>query len=86
MLNGDLVKKLQLNLCIIYLDCIIVFAANLKKHLKRLRTVLEKLRAVGHKLKVNKCEFLKRKLVYLGHVLSEEEMEMDIKKTDPIKN
>ena len=60
---------LQLSWCIIYLDGIIVFAAIPNEHLTRLWAVLTKLRGAGLKLNPEKCEFFKKEIVYLGHVV-----------------
>ena len=77
---------LHLNWCIIYLDDIIVFSETPKEHIKRLRGVFQKLASAGLKLKPNKCEFFKKKITYLGHVVSEEGIEVDPKKTEAVKN
>ena len=55
---------------IIYLDDIIVYAATLKEHLKRFLVVLSQLWAAHLKLQPAKCEFFKRTMVYLGHMIS----------------
>ena len=77
---------LHLNWCIIYLDDIIVFSETPKEHIKRLRGVFQKLASAGLKLKPNKCEFFKKKITYLGYVVSEEGIEVDPKKTEAVKN
>ena len=38
------------------------------------------------KLNPNKCEFLKRKVKYVGHVVSEKGIEIDQGKTDKVVN
>ena len=77
---------LHLNWCIIYLDDIIVFSETPKEHIKRLRGVFQKLASAGLKLKPNKCEFFKKKITYLGYVVSEEGIEVDPKKTEAVQN
>ena len=77
---------LHLNWCIIYLDDIIVFSETPKEHIKRLRGVFQKLASAGLKLKPNKCEFFKKKITYLGYVVSEEGIEVDPKKTETVQN
>ena len=62
---------LHLNWCIIYLDDIIVFSETPQEHIKRLRGGFQNLASAGLKLKPSKCEFLKKKITYLGHVVSE---------------
>ena len=75
---------LHLNWCIIYLDDIIVFLETPQEHIKRLHGVLQKLASAGLKLKPNKCEFFKKKITYLGHVVSEKGIEVDPKKTEAV--
>ena len=69
--------ELHLNWCIIYLDDIIVFSRTPDKHVHRLRAVFEKLKAASLKLKPSKCDFFKKEIKYLGHVVSEEGVSTD---------
>ena len=77
-------RHLHLNWCIIYLDDIIVFSETPGEHVKRLRGVFQKLAAAGLKLKPSKCEFFKKRIIYLGHVVSEKGIEVDPKKTEAV--
>ena len=69
--------ELHLNWCIIYLDDIIVFSRTPEEHDPRLRAVFEKLKAADLKLKPSKCDFFKKEIKYLGHVVSEEGVSYD---------
>lgn len=60
----------------VYLDDIIIYSTDINSHFKTLREVLEKLRNAGLKIKVKKCQFLKKSLEYLGHVVTEEGIKM----------
>ena len=71
---------LHLKYCIIYLDDIIIFSKTPGEHLKRLRSVFEKLDEAGLRLKPGKCEFFRPQLEYLGHVVSKEGIETNPKK------
>ena len=62
--------NLHLCYCIIYLDDAIVFSKTLEEHVFRLKAAFEKLKQVGLKLKLSKCEFFRQELTYLGHVVS----------------
>ena len=75
---------LHLNWCLIYLDDIIVFAKTQEEAITRLGTVLQKLREVGLKLKPSKCKLFKTSLLYLGHIVSEDGIRTDPKKTETI--
>ena len=52
-----------------YIDDIVVFSGSGAEHIQHLRLVLEQLRKAGMTIKEAKCEFGKRKLEYLGHVI-----------------
>lgn len=66
--------------CIVYMDDLIIFGRNLIEHNKNLMTVFSRLRKVNLKLNPLKCEFLKRQILYLGHVISAEGMLPDPEK------
>ena len=78
--------ELQLNWCIVYLDDINIFVANPREHLIWLQAVFNKLWAAGVKLKPSKCEFFQLEVVYMGHVVSKQGIQMDSKKIDAVKN
>ena len=55
-----------------YLDDILVFSPDMTIHLKHLRLLFERFGAADLKLKEVKCNFLKRHIQYLGHIVSGE--------------
>ena len=55
-----------------YLDDILVFSLDMISHLEHLRLLFERLRTTALKLKEVKCNFLKRHIQYLGHIVSGE--------------
>lgn len=71
--------------CFVYLDDLIVFGKNLFDHNKNLHMVLSKLRSVNLKLNVDKCQFLKKSILYLGHTISEKGIQPDESKLEVIK-
>ena len=77
--------ELHLQYCIIYLDDIIVFSKTPEEQLARLCKVFEKLLELGLKLKPSKCKFFKRRLEYLGHIVSEKGIETNPKKIEAIQ-
>ncbi|KAH3851362.1 hypothetical protein DPMN_093842 [Dreissena polymorpha] len=82
----EIIGDLNLKICIIYLDDIIIFSSNYSEHLQRLNLILSRLKAAGIKLSPNKCHFLKKKVKFLGHYVSEEGIETDPEKCDKVKN
>ena len=66
--------------CLIYIDDIVVFSATFSVHLERLQTVFEHLAAAGLKLKPSKCHFAQSTICYLGHIVSQEDVQADPEK------
>ena len=62
----------EFNFAFGYLDDILVFSPDMTKHLQHLRHLFNRLRAVDLKLKEIKCNFLKKHIQYLGHIVSGE--------------
>ena len=76
-LTESCLGELHLNWCIIYLDDIIVFCQTPEEHVHSLRAVFNKLKASSLKLKPSKCDFFKKEIKYLGHVVSKEGVSTD---------
>ena len=53
-----------------YLDDILVYSPDMKTHLEHLQKLFIKLREADLKLKEVKCNFLKKHIQYLGHIVS----------------
>ena len=58
--------------CIVYMDDLLVFSESEEEHLKHLETIFEKFRKTDLKLKLSKCQFWKKEIEYLGHLVSQE--------------
>ena len=56
---------------LVYLDDIVIFSSSFDQHIKDVREVFDRLRAAGLQLNRSKCHFLKSKFTYLGHIVSE---------------
>ena len=61
-----------LDFAMTYLDDIIIFSKNELQHLEHLETVFSRLREAGVKMKQSKCDFFKKEIHYLGHLISTE--------------
>jgi len=72
--------------CLVYLDDIVIYGASLEDHNRRLEEVLQRLREHKLKLQPDKCEFLRKETVYLGHIISENGISPDPSKLEAIKN
>lgn len=54
---------------IIYIDDILIMSRKFEDHIQMVRKVLYTLGKYGIKIKVNKCDFFKQEVSFLGHVL-----------------
>ncbi|CAI7766698.1 unnamed protein product [Closterium sp. NIES-54] len=70
---------------IIYLDDILVYSRDKQQHLADLEAVFIVLDKHRLLTKGSKCEFFQDRLEFLGHVISETEVEIDPKKLDTLK-
>ena len=61
-----------LDFAMTYIDDIIIFSKNELQHLEHLETVFSRLREAGLKMKHSKCDFFKKEIHYLGHLISTE--------------
>ena len=54
----------------VYLDDFIIFSKNEEEHLKHIEIIFKKLKEAELKLKESKCDFFKREIHYLCHLIS----------------
>ena len=69
-----------MNWCIVYLDNIIIFSQDAASHIEQLEAVFQKLAKDGLKLKPSKCEFFKKRIKYLGPIVSKEVFQLTPRK------
>ncbi|XP_060758004.1 uncharacterized protein LOC132868818 [Neoarius graeffei] len=63
-------RGLQWETLLIYLDDVIVLGRNVGESLNRLAQVFERLHEYGLKLKPSKCHLLQEEVLFLGHIVS----------------
>jgi hypothetical protein len=68
----NVLRGLQNNICLVYLDDIVVFSNSLQEHIINLEKVFLRLRESNFKIQMDKSEFLKLETAYLGHIISNE--------------
>jgi hypothetical protein len=72
--------------CFVFLDDIVIYANSLAGHDRKLREVFGRLRKNNLKLQPDKCEFLRKKVTFLGHKISEFGVKPNSSKIESIKN
>ena len=76
---------LHWQICLIYLDDIIIFGKTFAEMIQNLDTVLERFAQAGLKLKSQKCQLFKREVDFLGHVINEHGIHTNPQKIECVK-
>jgi hypothetical protein len=75
---------LNFQVCLIYLDDIIVFSKDITSHLQRLELLFTRLREANLKLKPSKCHLLQKEVSFLGFTVSSRGVGTDASKISSI--
>ena len=70
---------------IVFLDDILIFSKSLEEHKQHVKQVLQILRKNKLYAKQSKCEFFKKSISFLGHVVGEKGISMEEDKVEAIK-
>jgi len=68
------------------LDVIIIYAVDLTEHESRLEEVFQRLRKFLLELQPSECQFLKREVVYLGHLITDTGVKPDPAKFSSVRD
>lgn len=69
-LMNTCLSGLQGSRCFVYLDDIVVHSPDLISHIQNLSSVFDRLRSFNLKIQPDKCEFLRKEVAYLGHIIT----------------
>ena len=67
-----------------YIDDILIYTETIEEHWRLLREVLERLQAAGLKISLDKSEWLRKEVQYLGYIIGQGVLKMDPSKTEAI--
>ena len=84
-LMNNVLKGIRNKFAMAYIDDILVYSETYEDHIRHLSEVFLRLEKANLKLKASKCEFLKDKVHYLGHVISQNGIEPNPDKVASIK-
>jgi hypothetical protein len=76
---------LQRNEVFVYLDDIVLYASSLREHEIKFSKLAKRLREANLKLQLDKCEFLRKEVTYLGHIITRDGVKPDPNKTCAVK-
>ena len=77
---------LSWEVCLAYVDDVIVMSSTFEQHMERLSLVFQRLSDAGLKLKPNKCKLFQLKVHFLGHIVSGRGLEPDSGKVASVAN
>lgn len=82
----NILLGIQNERCLVYMDDIIVYSPTIHEHITRLTEVFKRLRKANLKIQPDKCEFLRKEVAYLGHLITEEGVKTNPAKVQCIQN
>jgi len=85
MINDIFYDLIAENIMVVYLDNILIFTRIKEEHTKAIQWVLQVLQENKLFLCPEKCKFCKEKIEYLGLVISEDEVSMDLVKVTGVR-
>ena len=67
------------------MDDIVIYANTLEEHAQKLRNLLARLKTAGLALQPDKCQFLRKEIAYLGHIITSEGVRPDSEKIKAVE-
>ena len=85
-LMDRVLARLKWQMCLVYLDDVLVFGKSFEEHQERLECVLKALEEAGLTLNVSKCIFATNVIFHLGHIIDENGIRPDPAKISSLVN
>lgn len=85
-LMETVLKGMQWERAVLYLDDIIIFSNSVEEHLHRLQEIFERLKEANLTLKPSKCHFFQEEVEFLGHIVNKDGITTDPKKVEAVRN
>lgn len=82
----DILRDFIGKTCYVYIDDIIIFSKDTESHLKHLEEIFSTLEDANMKVQLDKCDFFKEEVEFLGFVVSGGGVKMNPKKVEAITN
>ena len=75
-----MLKGLKLETYLIYLDNVVVWGRTFPEELDRLEEVFSRFSSAGLKLKPRKCLLFQTSVPYLGHIVTDKQIQLKLRK------
>lgn len=82
----NILLGIQNERCLVYMDDIIIYSPTIHEHIDRLKEVFKRLRKANLKIQPDKCEFLRKEVAYLGHLVTKDGVKPNPSKVDCIRH
>jgi hypothetical protein len=85
-LMDTVLRNLNFEICLAYLDDVILFSHDLPSHMERLDKLFQRLREANLKLKISKCHVLQKQVTFLGYTISQRGVGTDPDKISAVRD
>lgn len=82
----DILREHIGKICFVYMDDIIIFAENIDSHIRNMKTIFSTLEKANMKVQLDKCEFLKKEVEFLGFIVADTGIKTNPKRVEAIQN
>lgn len=82
----NILRGLVNECCLVYLDDIIIFGSSLEHHLDNIKKVFDRIKESNLKIQLDKSEFLRKEVEYLGHLVTTDGVKPNPAKIEAIKS
>ena len=79
-------RGLEWDICLVYIDDLIIFSRTFEDHLLHVEKVFKRLKEANVRLKPSKCYFVQSQVEYLGHIVSAEGLRPNPNKIKAVKD
>jgi len=83
---NDMLRPVLNKFVVVYIDDILIYSKTPEEHIQHVRQILDLLRQHAFHIKLKKCEFEKKEVTFLGHIVGADGIKVDPTKIQAIKD